>query len=73
MKSHRVRIPTFARFERLIDCPPRYAPPPTCCDDCGCADREHERWCPRVRGVQAGAHHIGSVHATAPGEARCAR
>ncbi|WP_438028948.1 hypothetical protein [Sorangium sp. So ce233] len=68
MKRPRVSVPTFRLFERLLDGPPVYIAPPSRCPDCRGKDREHERWCPRARGVQVGARHIGSVHEAAPGE-----
>jgi hypothetical protein len=67
----RNRPRTFASFERVADGPRGYVPP-AACDTCGTSDDdEHATWCRSSghgRAVQAAAHHVGSVHASLPGE-----
>ncbi|XXX79108.1 hypothetical protein WMF30_10075 [Sorangium sp. So ce134] len=61
----RERPRTFERFERLYS-PRGYVAPPAACPECRRKGYNHERWCPRIRGVQVGAAHLGKVHQRSP-------
>jgi hypothetical protein len=65
----RVRPRTFRLFERLADGPRGYVAPVEC-EDCGTRDEnEHSRWCQHFRGAAIGAHHVGKVNESLPGDA----
>jgi hypothetical protein len=67
MKRHRSTPRTFRLYERLADGPRGYVAS-LGCPACGGIDDDHAPGCRQASRAQFGAHHVGKVNASLPGD-----